>query len=139
MSASKNGGCMCGAIRYELRAEPLGVVNCHCTDCQQASGGAFGTFVLAPKPAVKVTKGEPKAFSVKAESGNTVTRKFCRDCGSPLFSELDANPGLCVIKVGSLDDRGSYTPAMNIWTTSAQAWVHIDPSVPKFPKNPPLG
>ena len=36
------GGRACGAIRYECAAEPLGMHNCHCRDCQSASGGFFG-------------------------------------------------------------------------------------------------
>lgn len=137
--ASSTGGCMCGAIRYECNAEPIATAYCHCRDCQRASGGGFSTVVLAPNPAVKITKGQPKAYSVKAESGNTVTRKFCGECGSPLFSELSASPALMVIKAASLDDPSGLKPAMNIWTDSAQPWAYLDPNLPKFPKNPPMG
>ena len=37
------GGCVCGEIRYTCSAEPLLVANCHCRDCQRASGSAFAT------------------------------------------------------------------------------------------------
>ena len=139
MAQAKDGGCMCGAVRYHLEGEPLAVINCYCTDCQHVSGGAFVTGVLVPRPAVTFTKGEPRGFSGTSESGNTVTRSFCRDCGAPLFSELSANPGLIVVKLGSLDDPRSFAPSMSIWTGSALGWAHIDPNLPQFPKNPPLG
>ena len=41
MVAPFQGGCRCGAIRYEVSSEPLAVMNCHCRDCQYTSGGGF--------------------------------------------------------------------------------------------------
>lgn len=32
------GGCVCGAIRYEVTAEPIVTFNCHCRDCQKTTG-----------------------------------------------------------------------------------------------------
>ena len=40
---SATGGCLCGKIRYTLKAEPALTVVCHCTHCQKASGSAFST------------------------------------------------------------------------------------------------
>ena len=36
-----SGGCQCGRVRYQIRAEPLAVYVCHCTECQRQSGSAF--------------------------------------------------------------------------------------------------
>lgn len=137
--ASSTGGCMCGAIRYEASADPIATAYCHCRDCQRASGGGFSTVVLYPQPAVTITKGQPKAYTVTADSGNKVTRQFCSDCGAPLFSQLEANPGLFVVKAASLDDPSGLTPAMSIWMDSAQPWAYVDPNLPRFPKQPPMG
>lgn len=40
--------CACGAIRYTCRAEPLASLNCHCRDCQRASGSAFAAALIVP-------------------------------------------------------------------------------------------
>jgi hypothetical protein len=32
------GQCQCGQVRYEIRAEPVAVWACHCTECQRQSG-----------------------------------------------------------------------------------------------------
>lgn len=138
MATTRTGGCLCGAVRYEVAADPLAVICCHCTDCQKASGGPYATVVLVPRPAVTI-RGATKAFTVEAESGNTVTRRFCPECGTPLFSEISMNPDLFVVKQGTFDDRRGLGPSMNIWTASAQPWVPIEASLPRFPKNPPLG
>jgi len=43
------GGCACGAIRYECTAEPLEMFQCHCRDCQGASGGVCNYVVIVPR------------------------------------------------------------------------------------------
>jgi hypothetical protein len=37
MKLPLTGGCQCGALRYEIRAEPLTLYVCHCTECQRQS------------------------------------------------------------------------------------------------------
>lgn len=138
MAKTRTGGCLCGAVRYEVAGDPLAVICCHCTDCQKASGGPYATVVLVPRAAVTTT-GTTKPFTVAGESGNTVTRRFCPECGTPLFSEISMDPDLFVVKQGTFDDRGGLAPSMNIWTTSAQPWVHLEAGLAQFPRNPPLG
>jgi hypothetical protein len=44
-----------------------------------------------------------------------------------------------VIQATSLDDPTIFKPGMDIYTSSAQPWDHMDPALPKFPKMPPPG
>ena len=39
------GGCLCGALRYEARGEPLNAGYCCCADCRKASGSGFIPFM----------------------------------------------------------------------------------------------
>ncbi|MGA0841157.1 MAG: GFA family protein [Pseudomonadales bacterium] len=43
---SRTGGCLCGAIRYELKQDPSIAAICHCTHCQRQSGGLFSTNLM---------------------------------------------------------------------------------------------
>ena len=138
MTAPFSGGCMCGAIRYECSAEPLGVAYCYCRDCQRSSGGPFSTIVIVPASAVKIQRGQAKGYAVKGESGNTVTRFFCTECGAPLYSEAQAAPTARFVKAASLDDPSRVKPGMAIWTSSAQPWAEIPQGLQRFEKNPPL-
>ena len=61
------GGCMCGAVRYECSAEPIAMGNCHCRDCQRATGSAFAAAVLVPISAVNV-RGEVKYYEAIGEA-----------------------------------------------------------------------
>ena len=43
-----SGGCLCGAVRYEIEHKPKAVCTCHCTDCQRLTGSAFSMAILVP-------------------------------------------------------------------------------------------
>ena len=59
MTTRVTGGCMCGAVRYECGADPIAMGNCHCRDCQRATGSAFAAAVLVPTSTVNI-RGEVK-------------------------------------------------------------------------------
>ena len=73
------GGCACGAVRYECSAEPLLGFNCHCRDCQRASGSAYASGMLVPEHAFRFTNGLPKYHPGVADSGRNVARGFCAE------------------------------------------------------------
>lgn len=137
MTVPFTGGCLCGAVRYRGTAEPVMAGHCHCRDCQKSTGGAMASLLAVPADSLAIT-GKPKYFSVKGESGQSVDRGFCPDCGTPLISKAGALPGVVFIKAGTLDDPSWYKPTFDIFTSSAQPWDHMDPALPKFPKMPPM-
>jgi hypothetical protein len=132
-----SGGCACGAIRYECSALPLRMLNCHCRDCQLASGSAYSPTVIMARSAVNITKGETSMYQRVAESGNIAKREFCPSCGTPLFASSSARPGYVRIRAASLDDPAWFKPEANVWVGSAQPWDCIDASLPSFAKNRP--
>ena len=128
-----SGGCLCGAVRYECNAEPLGMAICHCTHCQKVSGSAFSVNIVVPAPSV-TWQGQSGSYADTGESGKPLSRKFCRNCGSSLATETEALPGAIVIKAGTLDDKSWLKPNYHIWTRSAQPWVQIQSGATTFPK-----
>jgi hypothetical protein len=130
MPKSFTGGCECGAIRYEVSAEPIAMFNCHCRDCQRASGGPYTGVVYMPAKAVKITKGSPRYYTTSSEAMGANKRGFCPDCGSRLFGGItDTGHG---ITASSLDDPSFFKPQFEIWTSEAQPWDHMDPKLQKF-------
>lgn len=135
MATRFNGGCICGGVRYQCEAEPIAAGNCHCRDCQRATGSAYAAALLVPTGTVNIT-GEVKYYDVTGDSGSIVRRGFCPTCGARLFGNPAASE-IMSIMVGSLDDPSWYRPQADVYTASAQPWDHMDPNLPKFPKLPP--
>ncbi|TFK66364.1 hypothetical protein BDN72DRAFT_844435 [Pluteus cervinus] len=73
---------------------------------RQTSGSAFSTNVLAPKKGVRIS-GPVKEFSIKALSGNTVTRIFCGTCGSAISHTSVAFGDAQAIQTGNFKDFAS--------------------------------
>lgn len=137
MSAKITGGCLCGAIRYEIDHDIGDVIVCHCSDCRRASGSGASHNVPVPTDAITFTKGKPKTFEKTVDSGRKLKRHFCPECGSNLFTERDSTPHMRIVKVGALDDASGLKIGMHIWTSSALPWMERDESVPNHPKNRP--
>ena len=126
-----SGGCGCGNIRYVLTGEPVVALNCHCRDCQRATGSAYFPAVLVLNSAFELEKGSPRWYESKADAGHKMRRAFCADCGSPVFIENGANDQCTVLYAGSLDDPSRYQPARDIYVKSAQPWDIMHPDLPK--------
>lgn len=125
------GGCLCGAIRYEIDGEPLMTGVCHCRNCQKQAGSAFSTLAGVPRAAFRFTAGEPRLYEdADTASGSTVQRWFCSTCGSPLYSAILSQPDLLFLKTGTLDDTSFFRPQFHVWCDTKQPWVTLDEGVP---------
>ena len=137
MTDAYAGGCACGAIRYEIDAEPLLMSDCQCRDCQRISGTGHGSY-LSFEGRDKVTlSGEAQCRDSTGDSGNVKTRAFCPTCGSPVYMTFAAAPDQFIVHAASLDDPGRYRPQLVTYTASGHAWDQLDPTLPKFDRMPP--
>jgi hypothetical protein len=128
---SHTGGCACGQVRYELTAVPARMLNCHCRDCQRASGSAFAAILIVPADGLRLS-GELRYHAVTSERNTRIERGFCPTCGSPIAGRLGARSDVVILQAASLDDPSMFSPQVNIWTRSAPPWHHLDPKLPSF-------
>ena len=133
-----HGGCLCGAVRFEVEGEAILSGACFCRDCQYVSGGAAAYGMMFPAEAIRVTKGEMTAFVVKGESGADVYRHFCPKCGVHLISHNNGYPQFKSVKAGVLDDPSQFQSQGSIWVASAQPWHQIDKDLPCIERNPEM-
>jgi hypothetical protein len=133
---TRTGGCLCGAVRYEVTGDPVFQFACHCTDCQRTNGGGPSLGMAFPTPMFRPTKGQAKTYESAGDSGQMVVRQFCENCGSQLFSHPVATTGLTMIKIGSLDDPSGFQPQVDIYRASAHPWHAPHEGAAQFPKGP---
>lgn len=132
------GGCLCGAIRYQIDAPLPNIVSCHCQNCRRISGSGASFNAMIPTSALKFISGTPKRYvDAQTASGNRLFRFFCADCGSSLCSRRETTPEMTVVKVGTLDDPSALKLTTHIWTSSALPWMFIDPAAEQHPRGRP--
>src|SRR5580704_15698031 len=99
------GGCYCGAIRYQVKADPVWVGACHCSDCRKISGTPYTVWAGYKHIDFELLKGVPKEF----RSSEKATRSFCETCHSPITfiytnEDVTLEDDLTYLAIGTLDD-----------------------------------
>jgi hypothetical protein len=123
------GGCLCGGVRYEIGAAPLGPSTlCHCRSCQRASGAHAVAWITVPARSLHYLQSPPA--SVPSSPG--VKREFCSRCGSPLTYWNESRGGEIDVTLCSLDDPNAMPPADHIWTEDAVKWESGVSALPRW-------
>ena len=133
------GGCACGTVRYEASAEPIVMLQCHCRDCQLATGGPCASYVVLPSDSFKITHGGPAHHLTESLAMGHQRRGFCSACGSPLTGgeRAEGESPIVAVHAASLDAPESFRSQMDVWVTDALPWARMDPDLPKHDYYPP--
>lgn len=116
LGSVRTGSCLCGAVRFSVRGDPVHVGRCHCADCRKESGSAFTVYAQWPV----------EAFELSGELSRYGGRGFCARCGSRLLSPAEPGDSLIEIRVGSLDDAPfDLKPEAEIWVKRRESWVPL--------------
>jgi len=134
MNSKTEGGCACGACRYEIKGTPMIVHACHCTDCRRLGGAPLAVNIWIEADKVVCHSGEPQPVMLKGgESGQPCEVWHCRNCGTALWARYHVSPGNCRwVRAGTLDEPAAFPPDVHIWTRSRLPWVTIPEDVPAF-------
>ena len=143
MELPQTGCCLCGAIRYEITRPPIVAYTCHCVVCQRLTGSAFSSAIVVAAEACRFTGAGPRSFQRTTDSGRTVTRWVCGECGTWICNGAKpgtAPPGAFVaVRAGTLDDTSWLRPTAHFWTRSAQPWVALPEGGTRFETQPTDG
>jgi hypothetical protein len=121
------GGCLCGAIRYQIAAEPRSADYCHCSMCRRAAGAPVVARLIVANGSFAWTRGQPAVY----RSSATAERLFCPKCGSQLA--LRDEPDYLDVTLASLDTPDAVRPSCHIWTASRIGWFEIADDLPRYP------
>jgi hypothetical protein len=116
----RQGGCLCGAVRFRVQGQPLRTGLCHCLDCRKVSGSFFSAFAIWPRT----------SFDSTGEFATHAGRSFCKNCGGRVFSVTDAE---AEIMLGSLDQApGELIPEYELWVGRREEWMQALPWAVQF-------
>ena len=124
----RKGQCTCGAVRYSVTQPSKFSYLCQCHQCQRATGTGHAALFMVEAAARSIT-GELHEFGQLADSGNTMTRRFCPVCGTIMELISSGYPRLRFIPAGTLDDPSVFRPSQVIWHSASQPWDVVDPNL----------
>ena len=127
----REGGCLCGAVRFKAKGEPLNVRICHCRNCQKAMGSSFYARALFPQSALTV-EGETARFATSAR----LERVFCPQCGTRMFS-WRTDGSVTGVALAVFDDHNAFQPTEHMWVSEKMDWVRIDDGLKQYQQSVP--
>ncbi len=135
MSEVHEGGCVCRAIRYRVRGEPLRAYVCHCTFCQRFTGSAFGVLTWFKEENVEVEgDGITTHDHTVDETDRWFRLHFCSRCGTTFMATTQGQPGIRYIMAGTYDDPNWVQWKRQIWMRSALRWVVMPDYLERYEK-----
>ena len=129
-AVQRTAHCSCGQLRIVCDGEPVRASVCHCLACQRRTGSVFGAQVRYAADRVQ-TEGNATAYGRRADSGSMVTFSFCPVCGTTLFWELEGQPGVIAVALGTFAEPGFGEPRFSVYESRRHPWVEISAPVEK--------
>jgi hypothetical protein len=102
---------------------------CHCLDCQRRTGAIFSNQARFRREQITF-EGRATTWKRTAESGNILTFYFCPTCGSTVYFENEALPGIVGVAIGNFADPSFPAPAIAVWEETRHPWVSLPPDTP---------
>ena len=126
------GGCLCGAVRFEITAPFLSAGYCHCTRCQRRTGTGSSANGRVPQSGFRLLQGADRLRSYQPPTG--VPKLFCAGCGSALFSGDPLSDEQVAVRLGALDRDPGIRPQFRQFLASAVSWESIpEDGLPRHP------
>lgn len=124
------GSCLCGGVRFEVGRFVPHTTNCFCAMCRKFHGAAYATYGVVPRQELVLLAGE--ALLQRYRAANGTVRSFCRECGSSLFYQGNADAPLIDVALGAMDDEPGVVSEVNIYTAYRAGWVELPATLPAY-------
>jgi hypothetical protein len=120
MTQTTRGGCLCGAVTFEISGAFDSFYLCHCARCRKDTGSAHAANLFSSTATVAWMTGRAnvKAYCMPDTRHE---RSFCVECGSALPT-VRANGALLVVPAGSLDSAPGIPPTAHIRLADRASW-----------------
>lgn len=120
----QSGRCLCGAIKFQTKAEPRFESACHCTQCRKQSGHVWSS--------AQVDVGDLEIHGTVKwyEASETAKRGFCSICGSFLFWKAHHENAIS-FALGALDGPTGLKLKKHIFTADKGDYYEITDGLPQ--------
>lgn len=130
------GGCLCGAVRFEVTEPLLTAGYCHCTRCQTRTGTAASAQAQVVPGSLRIVQGEDVIRAYVPEQG--FEKLFCAGCGSALWSRDPHDHDVLSVRLGAFDGDPGVRPVYRQFVAYAAPWEPIaDDGLPRYPERRP--
>ena len=120
MSERLHASCHCGRVRIGLPETAVGVLACHCGDCQKMHGN-FNAFLAVPQTEAELSGADALVWYASSE---TARRAFCGTCGARVLKEV-TSAGRWLISAGLVDGPTGKRIIKNLWEQSKPDWYDL--------------
>lgn len=128
-----HGGCLCGAVRYRLKAAPRSIQHCHCEICRKTTGEFTATGAVIARDQIEITGA---GNLTRYLSSPSFERQFCRTCGGHLFAYEATEPKLMYFAPATLDGGAhpGHAPETecHMYVRSKAGWEVIGDGLPQY-------
>ena len=122
------GGCLCGAVRFDATGPLREVIFCHCAQCRRQSGLYFAATAVDQTALAVTGAGNLTWYAASAHA----VRGFCGTCGTLLFWRPEAGTHIAIL-AGSLDDPTPLRAGHHICTEGRPGYYAISDGLPQHP------
>jgi hypothetical protein len=130
------GGCLCGAVRYEISEPLVSAGYCHCTRCQRRTGSAAAASARVVPGSLRIVSGEELLGSYDPPDG--FSKVFCSACGGALWAQNPTDPDIVFVRLGTFDSDPGIRPSYRQFVAYAATWETIpDDGLPRHPERAP--
>ena len=124
------GGCLCGAVRFEIDLPSKWCAHCHCSMCRRAHGAGYVTWVGFDSGHFKLLSGDHHLKWYESSPG--ARRGFCGTCGSAMLFESARWPDETHVALGCIEDAIDRVPEANAFIGAHVDWMPLDTSLRTF-------
>ncbi len=121
MSSHASGGCLCGAVRYQVNGALRDVIFCHCSRCRRTHGH-FSAYTACARDDLELIEQR----SLRWYELDERRRGFCSECGASLFWVREGSPTIS-IAAGTLDEPTGLSPGEHIFVADAGDYYEHPP------------
>jgi hypothetical protein len=117
------GGCLCGAVRFEVTPRTKWCAHCHCSLCRRAHGAAFVTWFGVKRSSFELVAGSDDLSWYR--STPQARRGFCSRCGSTIFFESERWADEVHNALAHMDGSIDRSPTAHVFYDAHVDWVHL--------------